>query len=106
MAPLFVALGVVLIVLVLFLIVATVSRRYIKVPPNVVAVISGRRRTMAQADGSKRSVGFREIRRSAHRLIRRASGSGGGCLDLDLTVVAEYRVPVGETRPQGLPVRR
>lgn len=62
MSAIFVALGVVLIVLVLFLIVATVSRRYIKVPPNVVAIISGRRRVMSQADGTKRSVGFRAVR--------------------------------------------
>ncbi len=65
MAPIFVGFGVILIILVLFLLVATVSRRYIKVPPNVVAVISGRRRTIAATDGTRRTVGFRIVRGGA-----------------------------------------
>ncbi len=65
MAPIFVGLGIILIVLVLFLIVATVSRRYVKVPPNVVAVVSGRRRTVVRADGTKHAVGFRVVRGGA-----------------------------------------
>ena len=65
MAAVFVTLGVILILLVLFLIVGTVSRRYIKVPPNVVAVISGRRRRMVTAEGEKIAVGFRVVRGGA-----------------------------------------
>jgi len=65
MSAIFVALGVILIVLVLFLITATVSRRYIKVPPNVVAVISGRRRSITGPDGVRRHVGFRVVRGGA-----------------------------------------
>jgi flotillin len=65
MEALFVALGVILIVLVLILIISTVSRRYIKVPPNVVAVISGRRRHLTAPDGTKRAVGFRVVRGGA-----------------------------------------
>lgn len=65
MAAIFVALGVILIVLVLILIISTVSRRYVKVPPNVVAVISGRRRHITQPDGTRRAVGFRVVRGGA-----------------------------------------
>lgn len=65
MAAALVVLGVILIVLVLFLITATVARRYIKVPPNVVAVISGRRRHITMPDGERRAVGFRAVRGGA-----------------------------------------
>ncbi|HEU0074359.1 MAG TPA: SPFH domain-containing protein [Dehalococcoidia bacterium] len=65
MAALFVGVGVVLILLVLFLIVATVSQRYVKVPPNLVAVISGRRRSFQSIDGIRQVVGFRVVRGGA-----------------------------------------
>jgi flotillin len=65
MAALLAGLGVVLILLVLFLVIATVSQRYVKVPPNLVAVISGRRRSYASADGTRHVVGFRVVRGGA-----------------------------------------
>jgi flotillin len=65
MTALFVAVGVILILLVLFLIIAGVTRRYVKVPPNVVAVISGRRRTISGPDGSRQTIGFRVVRGGA-----------------------------------------
>ena len=63
MAAILAGLGIVLILLVLFLLVATVSQRYVKVPPNLVAVISGRRRRLS--DGSGVTVGFRFVRGGA-----------------------------------------
>jgi flotillin len=65
MAALFAGLGVVLILLVLFLVIATVSQRYVKVPPNLVAVISGRRRTYVDSAGVRHAVGFRVVRGGA-----------------------------------------
>jgi flotillin len=61
----YVAFGVSLIVLVLFLLIATVSRRYVKVPPNVVAVISGRKRRITTPEGASQTVGFRVVRGGA-----------------------------------------
>jgi len=65
MAPILAGLGIILILLVLFLIVATVSQRYVKVPPNLVAVISGRRRRMVDIEGVQHVVGFRVVRGGA-----------------------------------------
>ncbi len=65
MAAVLAGLGIVLILLVLFLLVATVSQRYVKVPPNLVAVISGRRRQLLGIDGTRQTVGFRVVRGGA-----------------------------------------
>ena len=47
------------IVAVIIIFVAIYASRYVKAGPNQVLVISGRRRSMATADGRKESVGFR-----------------------------------------------
>jgi flotillin len=65
MVPIFAGLGILLILLVLFLLVATVSQRYVKVPPNLVAVISGRKRSLVGPDGNRQTVGFRVVRGGA-----------------------------------------
>jgi flotillin len=65
MTGIFVIIAVSLIVLVLFLVVTGVSRRWIKVPPNVVAVISGRKRRIRTPEGSDVVVGFRVVRGGA-----------------------------------------
>jgi flotillin len=49
--------GAIITVIVLFIVVY--SSRYVKVGPNTVLVISGKRRTIRAADGSLQSVGFR-----------------------------------------------
>ena len=47
------------IVAVIIIFVAIYASRYVKAGPNQVLVISGRRRSMATADGRGESVGFR-----------------------------------------------
>jgi flotillin len=54
--------GVAAIVLVLFVFLAIWASRYVKVGPNEVLVISGRRRKMMDPDGTAREVGFRIVK--------------------------------------------
>lgn len=58
----YVVLGAVAVVLVIFLGAIIYSRRYVKVGPNTVLVISGRKRTMVDPDGKKRTVGYRIVK--------------------------------------------
>jgi flotillin len=58
----YVILGAVAIVIVIFLGAIIYARRYIKVGPNTVLVISGRKRTMRDPDGTKRTVGYRVVK--------------------------------------------
>lgn len=55
-------LGALSIVLVIFLLCIVWARRYVKVGPNTVLVISGRKRIITDPDGKKRSVGFRVVK--------------------------------------------
>lgn len=58
-----VAAAAVLALLALGLLVALISRNIIKVPPNTVAILSGRKRQIVDAQsGEKRTVGYRVIR--------------------------------------------
>ncbi|MFW6074550.1 MAG: SPFH domain-containing protein [Chloroflexota bacterium] len=58
-----VALAAIFLLLVLALLVALISRNIIKVPPNTVAILSGRKRAIVDSQtGEKHSVGYRVIR--------------------------------------------
>ncbi len=50
------------VVIVIILGILTYSRRYIKVGPNQVLVISGKKRTMKDASGAKQTVGYRFVK--------------------------------------------
>lgn len=54
--------GAVAIVFVIFLGAVIYSRRYVKVGPNTVLVISGRKRTITDPDGARRTIGFRVVK--------------------------------------------
>ncbi|MFB3895898.1 MAG: flotillin family protein [bacterium] len=58
----YVVMGAVAIVLVIFFGAIIYARRYVKVGPNTVLVISGRKRALKDPDGSKRTVGFRVVK--------------------------------------------
>jgi flotillin len=58
----YVVMGAVSIVLVIFLGAIIYARRYVKVGPNTVLVISGRKRAIRDQDGTKRMVGFRVVK--------------------------------------------
>jgi flotillin len=55
-------LAVVVVIAVLFVFLMLYASRYVKVGPNQVLVISGRRRTVREKDGTDKSVGFRIVK--------------------------------------------
>ena len=54
--------SVVIVISVLFLFLMLYASRYIKVGPNQVLIVSGRRRTIREQDGSVKTVGFRVVK--------------------------------------------
>ena len=50
------------VILVVFIMLVVISKRYVKVGPNEVLIISGIRHRIATLDGSKQSVGFRLLK--------------------------------------------
>jgi len=54
--------GVAAVLLVFFLFVGIWASRYVKVGPNEVLIISGRKRRMTDPDGTVREVGFRVVK--------------------------------------------
>jgi len=78
-APDWLSLGVALvvgIVILMFLILGIVSNRWMKIGPNQVLIVSGRRRTIRGADGRPMEIGFRLVR-------------GGGTFVLPIFEMAE-----------------
>lgn len=56
-------------ILVLVVLIRFANKNYIKVPPNMVAVISGRKRTITSDTGEKVKVGYRLVRGGATLII-------------------------------------
>ena len=65
--------GVGAVLFVLFVFAIIYASRYAKCGPNEVLVISGKKRTIIETDGSKREVGFRIVKGGGH-LFGRGSG--------------------------------
>ncbi len=55
-------LSVIIVIAVLFLFLMLYASRYVKVGPNQVLVISGRRRAVRESDGTVKTVGFRVVK--------------------------------------------
>jgi len=74
--------GVGAIVLVIFIFAGIWASRYMKVGPNQVLVISGRKRRMVDPDGTARDVGFRIVKGGGvfvYPVLERSTFSHSNC---------------------------